>query len=77
MSLPFADPYENMTPQRLQELLQRERYERDAARRRLFAGIAFYVRVAFERCRDLKSSSLLEKCRTGMAKSFSNRLFMR
>jgi hypothetical protein len=53
MSSPFADPYKNMTPQRLQELLQRERYEREAARRRLSASIAFYVRVAFERCKNL------------------------
>jgi hypothetical protein len=47
MSLPFADPYENIAPQRWHELLQRERYERDAARQRLFAGAAFCVRAAF------------------------------
>ena len=46
MSLPFPDPYENMTPQHWLELSQRERYERDAARRRFLASLVFCIRAA-------------------------------
>jgi hypothetical protein len=59
MSLRFADPCENMSSQRLQELLQRERYERDAARRRLFAGVVFCIRAVIRHCRDFKSFRFL------------------
>jgi hypothetical protein len=53
MSLPFADPYEGMTPQRWHELLQRERCERDAARRRLVRGLALSLRSVVGYCCDL------------------------
>ena len=64
MGLPFADPYENMTPQRWQELSQRERYERDAARRRLFAGLLFCIRAVIKHCRVFKACSFFENLRT-------------